>query len=65
MIGNTISMPTVNCVKKALDFILKQCTEIAEDKKVMKARLEDRSEYNIMMTDLAQKISRTSASSIE
>lgn len=63
--GNKISMPTVNCVKKALDFILKQCTEISEDNKVMKARLDDRAEYNAMMSDLAQKISRTSVSSIE
>lgn len=40
--GEKLSLPTVNCVKKALDFVLKQCAAIAEENSVMKARLEDR-----------------------
>lgn len=63
--SDKVTAPLVSNIKKALDHILKKCTEVHTDNKVMKARLEDRAEYCAMMADMAQKITRTSVSSME
>lgn len=63
--SDKVTAPLVSNIKKALDHILKKCTEVQTDNKVMKARLEDRAEYCAMMEDMAQKITRTSVSSME
>lgn len=60
-----VTAPVVSTVKKALDYILLQCTEVYTENKVMRARLEDRSEYSNMMAELTQKITRTSVGSME
>lgn len=60
-----VTMPLVANIKKAMDFLLKQCTEISEESKVMKTRLEDRDEYTKMLSDLAQKITRPSIDSVD
>lgn len=44
---------------------MKECNKLNTDNQIMKARLEDWNGYLGMITDLAQKISRTSVSSIE
>lgn len=63
--SDKVTAPLVSNIKKAMDFILKKCTEIHTENKVMRVRLYDRAEYCEMMADLAQKITRTSVSSIE
>lgn len=63
--GEKLPLPTCNTVKKALEFIWKKCSAISEENSVLKARLEDRMEYNEKMTEIAQKISRVSVSSME
>lgn len=63
--GYKVTAPMVSTLKKALDYIVLQVTEIHTENKVMRARLEDRTEYSKMMADLAQKISRSSVSSVE
>lgn len=63
--SDKVTAPLVSNIKKAMDFILKKCTEIHTENKVMRVRLDDRAEYCEMMADLAQKITRTSVSSIE
>lgn len=63
--GEKVSLPTCNTVKKALEFIWKKCSAISEQNSVLKARLEDRKEYNEKLAELAQKISRASVSSVE
>lgn len=63
--SDKVTAPLVSNIKKAMDFILKKCTEIHTENKVMRVRLDDRAEYCEMMADMAQKITRTSVSSIE
>lgn len=63
--SDKVTAPLVSNIKKAMDFILKKCTEIHTENKVMRVRLDDRAEYCEMMADLAQKITRTSVSSID
>lgn len=63
--SDKVTAPLVSNIKKAMDFILKKCTDIHTENKVMRVRLDDRAEYCEMMADLAQKITRTSVSSIE
>lgn len=63
--SDKVTAPLVSNIKKAMDFILKKCTEIHTENKVMRTRLEDRAEYCEMMADMAQKITRTSVSSME
>lgn len=60
-----VTAPLVATIKKAMDFLLKQCTEISEENRALNTRLEDKTEYGKMMEDLAQKISRASVSSME
>lgn len=63
--GDKVTAPMVSTLKKALDYIILHVTEIHTENKVMRARLEDRTEYSKMTADLAQKISRSSVSSVE
>lgn len=63
--SHKVTDPLVQGTKKALDFIMRECNRLNTDNQIMKARLEDRKEYLGMMTELAQKITRTSVSSVE
>lgn len=63
--SDKVTGPLVQGIKKAIDHIMKECNKLNTENMVMKARLEDRQEYLGMMNELAQKISRSSVSSIE
>lgn len=63
--SDKVTAPLVSNIKKAMDYILKKCTEVHTENKVMRVRLEDRAEYCNALADMAQKISRTSVSSVE
>lgn len=63
--SNSVTAPVINTIRKALEYVLKRCTELSEENKVLRTRLEDRAEYSQLMGELAQKISRTSVSSVE
>lgn len=60
-----VTGPLVQNIKKSIDYIMKMCNKLNTENMVMKARLEDRQEYLGMMNELAQKITRTSVSSME
>lgn len=63
--SDKVTGPLVQGIKKSIDFIMKECNKLNTANEVMKARLDDRQEYLGMMNELAQKITRTSVSSID
>lgn len=63
--SDKVTGPLVQGIKKALDFIMKECNRLNTDNAIMKARLDDRKEYMAMMTELAEKVTRTSVGSMD
>lgn len=63
--NDKVTSPVVNNVKKALDYILLKCAEVNTDYSVLKARLEDRADFQKSLKDLAEGVARTSVSSQE
>lgn len=63
--SDKITGPLVQGIKKALDFIMKECNRLNTDNAIMKARLEDRKDYIAMMTELAEKVTRASVGSMD
>lgn len=63
--SDKVTGPLINAIRKSLEFLQRGATDVSTENKVMRARLEDRTEYAQMMQDLAQKISKPSVSSVD